>query len=444
MNTEKKAQQIMEKINGITAQKTPVIATHYVRDESVQAELRLHAEWAIRVPVDEIHFPKRIAPTPDDFYRSGMDKTDPWCNMSKIAISIAEVSRLSDRSYPNPQKRWENIIIKINLKTKTGPERRSEAKNQFLVDAGSAFLADYRAATKKSNLAKIRKQITTLQSQQKALLPKLREANSLYLAGKKTEREAQKIKNAEALKSGKFWEADADTLKSYFHPPFDKNYVADVSEKWRACLILECESVSYRGYNDEWRHKLSATGDAYLCGIDDNGDEWGHHCHVPLSRDNYGNGGFDATVEEAMCDLFDISPANLAKCQRQGDLLFCPVKIRTEDGPEHCERCGGTKSQHYESTETSDDGQRERIYLACHYPGCFQEYNPHIHKAPLLEPTEKWTPRESHEITSPSLYRNGRYFRAADEITVTHTSHAAVTLPPGEYRLYMSRIANAD
>lgn len=39
---------------------------------------------------------------------------------------------------------------------------------------------------------------------------------------------------------------------------------------------------------------------------------------------------------------------------------------------------------------------------------------------------------------------NGVYFRADSEITVSHTSHATVTLPAGEYRLYMSSEPDAD
>jgi hypothetical protein len=385
MNTEKKTKIIEEKIKGIMADKSKVIVSFQTRDDSVQAELRLSASWVIRVPVDTINYPKRLAPLPEDFYRYGMEKTDPWCIMRGIDQSITTAAQIKTGN--------NQTIIPINERTKTGPARRAEAKAAWLIESGNAFLADYREATKKRNLALIRKTITDLQSQQKALLPRIREANSLYLSGKKNEREAQKIKNAEALKSGHFWEADGASLKGYFHPPFDKNYVADVSEKWRACLVLECESVSYKGYNDDWRHKLSGTGEAYLCGIDDNGDEWGHRCRVALSRDNYGNGGFEATVEDAMSRLFGINKSDLAKCQRQGDLLFCPEPIPPE-------------------TEMNAE--------------------------------EKWTPRESHDITSPSLRRNGRYFAADHEITVSHTSHPMVTLPPGEYRLYALQVANAD
>jgi hypothetical protein len=429
MKTEKRAQQIAEKITRIRADKSQVIATYQTRDESVQTELRLSASWKIRVPVDEINYPRDL---------SGGNGA-LWSQMSTLAWDITKISTIMERRMP---ERYAPHAIRINERTKTGPERRAEAKNLWLIEAGNAFMADYRLATKKSSLAKIRKQIAALQAQQKALIPALRESNSLHLSGKKTEREAQKQKNADALKTGRFWEADQETLKGYFHPPFDKNYLADVSEKWRAALFLECESVSYKGYNNEWRHKLSGTGDAYLCGIDDNGDEWGHRCHVGLSRDNYGNGGFDATVEDAMSDLFDIAKSDLAKCQRQGDLLFCPEAIPAADRT-ICAICGETESEHHNSVRILDEEKQITTnYLACYFSGNYQEYKARTIKAPILDPSEKWTPRESHDISSPSLRRNGRYFAADHEITVSHTSHAVVTLPPSEYRLYMSTVVD--
>jgi len=377
MNTEKRAHQVAEKINKIVADKSQVLVWYHTRQDAVQAELRLHREWKISVPVDVINYPRDI---------SGQNG-HLWGEMRRLEWEITQVSLVCQREIDH--------VIRINERTKTGPPRRAEAKNLWLIEeVGKQFITDYRAATSKRNLAAIRKNITDLQAQQKALLPKLRESNSLYLAGKKSGKAARAAANAEALKSGRFWEADESALKNYFHPPFNKNYIADVSEKWRACLILECESVSYRaGYNNEWRHKLSATGEAYLCGIDDNGDEWGHRCRVDIGHDQYGNGDFEATVEDAMSELFEISAHALSRCERQGDLLFCPEPIPPE-------------------TE--------------------------------LHPQETWTPRESHNIASPSLQRNGRYFRAADDIQITHTSHAAVTLPAGEYRLYPLQVADAD
>lgn len=366
---EKRAQAITEKIKKITSDKTAAVAVFSRRDNSVQAELRLEASWNISYPVDEIGYPKNLAG----------DYNNPlWLQMRDIASAIRRAAALKTGRC--------DTKLQINERTKTGPERRAEAKNNFIIEAGNAFLADYRAVTGKRAVAAIRKTITDLQAQQKALLPQLRAVNAAYLAGKKTEKQAQADKNAEALKSGRFWDADKETLKGYFHPPFDKNYLADVSEKWRAALFLECKSVSFKTYSGSWGHKLAGTGRGFLCGIDDNGDEWGHRANsLPQSHDQFGDAGLDSTVEEAMAELFDISKNELAKCYRQGDLLFCPAPIPPE-----------TK----------------------------------------MIPAEKWAIRESHELWSPGLNHNGTYFKSNREILVSHTSHADVILPPGEYELH--------
>ena len=414
MKTEKRAQMITDKISKITSDESQVISTYRTSDSSVQAELRLRAEWTIRVPVDEINSPRDL---------SGKNG-ELWSSMWPLTRDISKTSELKTGN--------SRVTIPISAKTKTGPERRTEAKNLWLTETGTAFLSDYRAVTGKRHLAEIRNQITDLQSQQKALIPKLRESNSIYLAGKKTERGELATKNAEALKSGKFWEADKDTLKGYFHPPFDKNYLADVSEKWRAALFCECESVSYKRYSGDWGHKLTGTGRGYLCGIDDNGDEWGHRVeNLPQSHDQFGDAGLDSTVEEAMENLFDISKTALANCQRQGDLLFCSEKIPGKRTI--CDHCGYPYHADYQAIGKA-------------YPcGCYSgEAIPKTLPAVELHPEEKWIPRESHEITSISLQRNGRYFKSDHEITVLHTSHPVVMLPPGEYRLYALKIADAD
>jgi len=54
--------KISEKINQITSSKSTVISTYKITDNSVQAELRLSAEWTISYPVDTIHYPKDINP----------------------------------------------------------------------------------------------------------------------------------------------------------------------------------------------------------------------------------------------------------------------------------------------------------------------------------------------------------------------------------------------
>jgi hypothetical protein len=121
--------------------------------------------------------------------------------------------------------------------------------------------------------------------------------------------------------------------------------------------------------------------------------------NLPQSPNEYGDGLLlQNSVEEAMAILFEISPSRLSGCTRQGDLLFFPLAAAQKKIAADVE----------------------------------------------LHPAETWTPRESHDITSPSLAHNGVYFRAEHQITVTHTSHAAVILAAGEYRLYALPIVDVD
>jgi|GEM_PF-2466728 len=399
----------------------PVEISYHPYDNSIQAEVRLGVRWDITIMVDTINYP------------NSMDEHGliHWSALRRMDRAIESIARLAG---DHPE-----TTIKINARTKNAAEKRSEAKTLWLIEQGKKFLAAYRKATAKSNLARARKQIAGLQAQQKPLISQLRAANSAYLAGKRTEREDQKARNAEALKTGRFWEADHQTLKDYFHPPFARNYVAGVSERWRAALVLECKSHSYKTAYGNWGHKLVGTGRGYLCGIDDNGDEWGHVINdLPQSHDDHGNALLDTTVEEAMAEIFRIGKNDLDKCTRQGDLLFCPATIPT-DARVFCSNCGRPKSEHYPS-KTRDGFE----WLACYYAGNLEQYQEHIAKAPVLTPAGEWEPRESHRITSNTLSHNGVYFRADSEITVSHTSHATVTLPAGEYRLYMSSEPDAD
>lgn len=415
---QKQAVKIQEKIKGITKAAGPIAASFSVDDDSVQAELRLSAGWKIWMRTDIINYPCDL----------GGQHRDLWRQMSNLSYEIAQIANLSAKRLPG--EKYKPAIIKINERTKEGPTKRAEAKAAWVIDAGKQFLADYRRVTGKKHLAEIRKQIIALQAQQKALLPELRAANSAVVLGRKTAKQERMAKNAEALKTGRFWEADHETLKGYFHPPFEKNYVADVSEKWRACLILECQSVSFKLYSGDWGHKLAGTGRGYLCGIDDNGDEWGFTVHgLPQSYDNYGNAALDSTVEEAMANVFGVTTKQIPECIRQGDLLFHPEQIPGEHTI--CERCGYPYHADYKE-------------LGRAYPcGCYYgEAQPKTIPAVELHAESVWEPRESHVITSQGMERNGTYFRSAVDIIVTHTSHPRAILPPGEYRLYMSHAAD--
>ncbi len=357
--------------------KTPVITSYTISDDSVQAEMRLSASWQIKYPVDFIKYPRELS----------MEGNPLWTEIGKIDYQLYKLKSLSLQNISN--------TIKINSRTKTGTEQRAEAKKQWIKETDKLFLADYRMTTRKGALNRLKKEIEVLQNRQKILLPQLRRANSEYLSQKKADKTEQAERNANALQSGKFWEADQDALKGYFHPPFDKNYLADVSERWRAALFLECELVSWKDYKNNWKHKLSGTGMGYLCGIDDNGDEWGHQVDgIWLKRDHYDNQALNATVEDAMTILFDIPATELHKCSRQGDLLFCPVEAIPEN-----------------ITMTS---------------------------------VAEWEIREFHTVTSETLERNGRYIRSSTDIIITHTSHPSITLSSGSYYLYWSDIKNAD
>lgn len=373
-----KAQRISDKIKAVTSDRSIVVSKFSVTsDDSTQAELRLRASWVIDFPVDEIKWPNQLSGSFDPL----------WTEIIALNSKITSVSRLVSGS--------KDAVLPISARTKTGPEKRAEAKAAFVIEAGQAFLADYKEATSKKALDRVRSVIADLQNRQKALIPRLRKANSEYLAQRKAAKAERNRKNTEALAAGRFWECDREYLKGYFHPPFARNYLADVSEKWRAALYTEMESTAWKARKGDWRHKNIGTGWAYLCGIDDNGDEWGHLVNLRsmMNTDRHGDLEYMASVEDAMCKLFDIPKYKIRSCVRQGDLLFCPEAI--------------------------------------------PDVELHPHEGPLEV-------RESHRIESPSLERNGQWFRSADPITVTHTSHQPVTLEPGEYRLYTLQSTDTD
>jgi hypothetical protein len=336
--------------------------------DSTQARFRLSCNWSIKITgiYDPIKYPKNIAGEPNQ---------ENYHQMYLLSKRLTDLLMF---------KGADHETHAINIKTKTGPEKREVAEKEFTKKNEKIFRLTLKKAERRE--ISVKKEIAKIQAEQKILLKKMRAINSDFWNARKQANDAKRESDRQAIFSGDFWKASQEAIKAYFHPPFDKNYLADVSEKWRAALFMECESVNWKGYNGEWRHKLAATGNCYLCGIDDNGDEWGIRCNIGLNHDQYGNGTLEGTVEEAMSEIFSISQKDLANSHRQGDLLFCPKPIPSET---------------------------------------------------VLWSQEKWEVRESHEIWSPSLRRNGRYFRAAHEIMVSHTSHAALVLDPGEYQLYL-------
>lgn len=353
------------KIEKITKATEPARANFKVEDNSTQAELRVTVRWQISLPVDQIKYPKNLSP----------EGRPAWVKLNMLAGQIDQVARLSEER--------RSLVEKINVKTIFGPARRDVAKAAFVAGIEKEFLAAYKIVTTKKHLKSINAQVAELQTQQKEILPEIRRHNSEYVSGCKTAKQAQR----DAIARGEFWKADRDLLKQYFNPPFSKNYLADVSEKWRAALFLQVA----HDYNPQTGYDgLIPTGVGYLCGIDDNGDEWGHTLDMRDEGDYYGV-DYSAKVEDAMGKLFNISVSKLSTCQRQGDLLFCPAKIPAE-------------------TQLT------------HQP--------------------EWNVRESHTVQSAGLHRNGRYFISVKEIEVTHTSHARLILPAGSYKIYFGEVAD--
>ncbi len=274
-----------------------LLKTYYnVADDSIQPELRLQAYWRVKLPVDIIHYPKNLR-----------GDTNPlWQQMRDLNYEINTTAKIT---YIR-----KHLTKKINSRTKSGPQLRKAVTQQFRVDCGNQFLSD--CALAKKNTKKLNAKIADLQAQQKPLLKRLRAANSEYIAERKAEKRQIAHENTQAIASGRFWDADGDALKAYFSPPFEKNYIAAVSKKWRAALVLECESINYKRATGNWGHKLGSTGRGYLCGIDDNGDEWGHVVDMQAHQDydDFSDRRLGGTVEQAMSELFQVQEDYLDDC----------------------------------------------------------------------------------------------------------------------------------
>ena len=364
----KKIETITRKIEQAKKDNPNLLINFEIDDStSTQAELRLTVTGTIDLLVDKIKYPRRLT---SQYHES------PWAKMDAIETQIEKNSKIHIMQ--------DQHTAKINLRTKNGAADRATNTTHISLMWGNQFLAAIAAA--KKEVVRLNKIISGLQAGQKKLIAEMRALNSAKMLADKNIKRAEREANEQAIKSGEFWEASVEALKEYFAPPFEKNYLADVSEKWRAALFLEMKSEGYKSYNG-WRHKLVATGGGYLCGIDDNGDEWGYKVELNeyLSYDEYYDLKPDATVEGVMSALF--WEGDLSGAERQGDLLFVPTSLPAEATPLH----------------------------------------PHH---------GEWVVRGSHTITSADLQRNGRYFSSSNEITITHTSHAPIVLRPGTYRLY--------
>jgi hypothetical protein len=284
-----------------------------------------------------------------------------------------------------------NLEIDASSRTKSGQEKRAQEYEKFYKRKAKLFLSDLKKALGKRRIAKAKKEIAELQEKQKVLIDRIKEETRKAFAARKEEIKKQKAANEEALKSGRFWEADTGSLKTFFHPPFEKNCLVDVSERWRAALFAECKSSGYKSYNG-WRHKLVGTGRYYLCGIDDNGQEWGNQVQSMQYRDydEYGDIAISGTVPGIMEILFDLPREyDIDTGYRQGDILFIPSSL--EPG-------------YHWNWDTNDSFQV----------------------------------RGSHVISSIGLQKHDHIIFSEHDIFVTHTDHKYLILPAGQYKYFLT------
>lgn len=221
-----------------------------------------------------------------------------------------------------------------------------------------------------------RKRIASLQKKQKAIIVKVRKANSEFLASKVQVRKEEQ----RALKEGRFWDCQEELLKEFFRVPFGKRKLVALSEKHRAALFIEVVLSNQSGPYK----RLVPTQRAYLCGIDDNEEQWGFFLN---NNDSYWE--YDSTVEEAMATCWNVDESIVEESFRQGEILFHP-----------CEIPAGT----------------------------------------TLHPETEWQIAPSHVVRSESLVHNGEYFMSTQEIVVEHPTHKPVVLEAGEYRAYIHEI----
>jgi hypothetical protein len=224
-----------------------------------------------------------------------------------------------------------------------------------------------------------RKQISLLQGIQRVEISKRRALNGAVAVARRTAAAETRTREAEALAAGRFWECSEVTLKEFFSVPFACRKLVNVSQRHRAALFIELE----HGTGPDGYGALVPTSRAYLCGIDDNGEQWGFRVSMPgeWSAWEYGS-----TVEEAMAVCWGVDIEVVQRSYRQGEVLFWASE------------------------------------------------------APVgLKDWGSCTLAPSHDAESPSLQATGTQMDgrgllgSADPIVISHPTHAPLTLPAGTY-----------
>lgn len=221
--------------------------------------------------------------------------------------------------------------------------------------------------------------IEEAQRKQKQIIERRRKHNAAHLVAKKRAARIEKEENKKALQKGEFWKLPEGMLKKMF-APFKQNYIADISAKWRAVLILEVK-LQWDNYLEYKR--LLPTHKACLAGIDDNGEEW----QIMIERRDQGGWidsrwDFSSTVEEAMELVWALPRHTMRRAvARQGEILILPA-------------------------EPADEMKQE----------------------------EAWQIAVSHTAVSPGLRHNGSVFASDAPIRIEHPTHKPIILPPGCYK----------
>jgi len=280
--------------------------------------------------------------------------------------------------------RHEYTLINREIETLTTGDKqsdrlnsKSEVKRRKFVAAHIRTCRKLQRALKAVTPAVIAK-VADLQKRHAEIIKEIRKINSEALTTHKKAASAAREAEKQALTDGRFWECSENTLKNYFNVPFDRRKLLDVSEQFRAALFVELE---YGGYGTG----IVPTHRAYLCGIDDNGEEWGFRLEASWD--------YNDKVADAMAVLWEVPKTIIEKSFRQGEIIFWPDQFPV----------GIT-----------------------------------------MQPAEDWQIAPSHVITSPSLRRSRvSYIYSDDPITVTHPTHKPLILPAGEYRFAIHE-ADAD
>ena len=193
------------------------------------------------------------------------------------------------------------IASRINTKSE---RLRVEWRAQVLADCLASW-TDLQATTR-------REWIAAGQRLQREQIDALRAVNAAHVVSTRNAAKARREIEQIALAAGRFWECSEATLKDFFSVPFSCRKLVSISERFRAALFVELEVGDRHGYR-----ALVPTDSAYLCGVDDNGEQWGH-------RIESWYWSYDSTVEEAMARLWNVSVTTVGESHRQGEILIHP------------------------------------------------------------------------------------------------------------------------